>query len=124
MLISDWSSDVCCSDLLAQAMAAGIEGHRPILGAMRIDGDTGLNVGSRRIAVGVARAAEADVLMVSELRPCRARRLPMVLVADLLEVATEERRKDVKPAPGGPIRSEECTSELPSLLRISSAVIC
>src|SRR3546814_1026483 len=88
MRISDWSSDVCSSDLLGRpqqhcgvaVMAAGV--HPP--GGLRLVQDVALLVHRQRVHVG----AQADA------------------------------------AGSRTVRSEEHTSELQSLMRISYAVFC
>src|SRR3546814_8990032 len=93
MRISDWSSDVCSSDLRAPAavMLAWFEGKlssaRPI---------------GRSLPVAVLRPSVA---------PQVARRAPPPTAKPLALVASQA-------------RSEEHTSELQSLMRISYAVFC
>src|SRR3546814_1138172 len=90
MRISDWSSDVCSSDLLGDAAGAqSPPDHRPAVPF----------VGGRRRARHDGRSAERD--------RCRM-----------------ERRGAAGDGVGGTIRSEEHTSELQSLMRISYAVFC
>src|SRR3546814_4129691 len=103
MRISDWSSDVCSSDL----------------------------VGARRrvLALGLAEADQANIVARLEPRPdlqpggaClavdeypRRHGLPRPLrrVSQKVQRTTQQ-----------PVRSEEHTSELQSLMRISYAVFC
>src|SRR3546814_8418053 len=96
MRISDWSSDVCSSDLkfdwisaLLNAVAFGFL----ITGAESVAKE-GLAAGLAKLAVGLAAGA---LLVRRELR----REAPLV-----------------------PFRSDEHTSELQSLMRISYAVFC
>src|SRR3546814_3957223 len=109
MRISDWSSDVCSSDLelhrrhlvdLALGHAHGQE-HVALVGADR--------------DLGVVDA-EVDVAAVE------------VVVVELFQVAGEllTRVLVVAAVPAEPValRSEEHTSELQSLMRISYAVFC
>src|SRR3546814_10340981 len=97
MRISDWSSDVCSSDLTEPPA-----GHREVLGE-GIDDD--------RIVGQLQRAdaglVEADA-MVDLVRHQADARLAAVV--------------DQRPHLGA--RSEEHTSELQSLMRISYAVFC
>src|SRR3546814_979790 len=104
MRISDWSSDVCSSDL-ARAQPQPEPGHR-----LREPPALGLAVGAGRAAAGGAAAGHRQ----DSLRPHRA--------------AGGGRRVSQLPAAGirrePPSRSEEHTSELQSLMRISYAVFC
>src|SRR3546814_1340384 len=104
MRISDWSSDVCSSDLLGDAAARSAcrhrGGHRGDLGAVRRQGCP---------PGGARRCIAAPGL-------CRPR--PPHPGAG--EPAVE--RRQVLRRKGG--RSEEHTSELQSLMRISYAVFC
>src|SRR3546814_9001559 len=95
MRISDWSSDVCSSDLIAALDPAALA----LAGAE----DMELAVG------GLARDQRADLP-----RPDIERR------DDLFDA---RRRHRSNPRSTG-WRSEEHTSELQSLMRISSAVFC
>ena len=78
-------------------MAARVDQHGAAFLGVRIDGDAGLHVGVGRIAVGRARAAEADVLMEAEVGG-GARRLPVHLVDDLLEIDADQRPDDCQHA--------------------------
>src|SRR3546814_9981305 len=101
MRISDWSSDVCSSDL-----QHGLDELRTVSDAQAIQGF------SARVGAGDARG---------EPRP----RLPQQLQGHPLRARDAERN-------GGALRvrmlrherSEEHTSELQSLMRISYAVFC
>src|SRR3546814_2369515 len=91
MRISDWSSDVCSSDLLpAPARRRGRRGFR---------------------RSAAARAAETSLL---PSRPAAPRAAALGAAHRTLDPA--------RPAAGD--RSEEHTSELQSLMRISYAVFC
>src|SRR3546814_7078223 len=101
MRISDWSSDVCSSDLQHLA-AAGADGRGADVGAAGA-----VNIAHRRATAGLALA----------IGPAFG--------------PTPHRVEDVEQIPalrGQPIfvtrRSEEHTSELQSLMRISYAVFC
>src|SRR3546814_8893620 len=97
MRISDWSSDVCSSDLVEQAMLS--DAHRYWLNNPKLDrAATRLDQQIEREREEVAKAAEAA-------RIENERRLD--------RLATSIAR-----------RSEEHTSELQSLMRISYAVFC
>src|SRR3546814_9286644 len=100
MRISDWSSDVCSSDLPP-------DGRRP--GACKED--------QRHPPRRIWRLCAADQLPD---RPPRHR-------APALHAGTDARRSDdAQPdrGAGRDLRSEEHTSELQSLMRISYAVFC
>src|SRR3546814_1912808 len=115
MRISDWSSDVCSSDLLAPAEALGHDeaGCREVEGlggtllsqSAQASGDQGHHPG--RVAdvmqpVAVQRDRAGQVRLHRQGRQHRVEKVP----------------------PACPIRSEEHTSELQSLMRISYAVFC
>src|SRR3546814_5385314 len=99
MRISDWSSDVCSSDLIAEPQIE--TGWRP--------GATQLFQGRRIVVIGNACDRSADHASMA---------WPYTIGLD--GVAT--------PAPAlvkhAPLRSEEHTSELQSLMRTSYAVFC
>src|SRR3546814_2518813 len=99
MRISDWSSDVCSSDLVGQ----------PHLLA-RI----GENVDQRIISLDLAVRNPADEMDLR--RGGRSRRLR--LERGLHRTAADEQQPRLR------LRSEEHTSELQSLMRISYAVFC
>src|SRR3546814_8812765 len=103
MRISDWSSDVCSSDLLAERQAAPAK---------------------RNAAYGVAGLAE-HALRRPTLRPlsCGGARWQPRLRGSPLSRASAEWRQ-LSDAGSGLFRSEEHTSELKSLMRISYAVFC
>src|SRR3546814_9830333 len=116
MRISDWSSDVCSSDLGASehhlASRAGV--HRPHHRAPR---GALLGVGAR-VGGLCARRGERQ-----GPRACRARDDPRerrrgARLSILDRAAVRDRRRPR----AGVARSEEPASELPSLMRISSAV--
>src|SRR3546814_10144929 len=105
MRISDWSSDVCASDLLCHVGPDGA---------------------SHRISVGVLNLTHCESHEEpAALQPGRRYRARIVLddvgyrvpAGHLLRVA-------LSPAYWPMIRSEEHTSELQSLMRISYAVFC
>src|SRR3546814_6273967 len=110
MRISDWSSDVCSSDL---------KGSGRGLGASRL---------FQQLAV------EAHIFHVdrANLRIAGTGREPAIAIQPRLEIAAVECRVDVHFLPPEAIwrrecswlRSEEHTSELQSLMRISYAVFC
>src|SRR3546814_5702730 len=108
MRISDWSSDVCSSDLSGVVLT-------------RMDGDArgGAALSMRAVTgrpikfVGVGE--KLDALDTFDPRRVAGRILGMGDVVSLVEKAAETMEQD---------RSEEHTSELQSLMRISYAVLC
>src|SRR3546814_2527595 len=98
MRISDWSSDVCSSDL------------RGLVGGIGVDVEH-LPVRQRHVEIGAGRIG-ATVRQAVDGRASRHRRVP---VAHLRVI---DAHGYVRP------RSEEHTSELQSLMRISYAVFC
>src|SRR3546814_1003080 len=112
MRISDWSSDVCSSDLAGDAdLAAGR--HRLLVGAGGVEDD-----GPRASPLHGQRPVDLLVVGVEEQqeRVVDDALAPGVGIGD--RVAVEEQ------ADGQRVRSEEHTSELQSLMRISYAVFC
>src|SRR3546814_5474449 len=97
MRISDWSSDVCSSDL-----------HRPARRGQRL----------REAAAGHARG-RLPARLLAEEAAADPQRAPRLRLAD-------RTRGPRRPGLRGrrAVRSEEHTSELQSLMRISYAVFC
>src|SRR3546814_10783932 len=122
MRISDWSSDVCSSDLfflalavLAEAVivrAVGVQdaGHRQVEGLVHVRQAGQARRGQRRTVI--ALGPRDDLLL---LRPPER----VVVVPDQLQDRVVRLRPRI-----GEERSEEHTSELQSLMRISYAVFC
>src|SRR3546814_2593734 len=128
MRISDWSSDVCSSDLGRQSRLCGTPDRRnrqgraavPSAGCGARDSlNDGFGVDLNRSPVSVSCRAksrhrsEARALTVSRLRSTRTG-----LIGRLV------RYRSLSAAPKSAYRSEEHTSELQSLMRISYAVFC
>src|SRR3546814_9955886 len=113
MRISDWSSDVCSSDLWGQCV--GIDDN-----AVNFGGKMRRGGGDKAPGLGMDRdAGEAgDDLAVGFFLQPRLDRFPV----GKAERARQCRGKDGFPDAG--VRSEEHTSELQSLMRISYAVLC
>src|SRR3546814_4546862 len=117
MRISDWSSDVCSSDLVAaldhgvdcgdQALAGGQRQHRRVV--VQPEAARGLRRQRGEVALDQLELAGAPALAGGTQRalPC---------LAQLGEIG--------RPAEFLGSRSEEHTSELQSLMRISYAVFC
>src|SRR3546814_1508613 len=99
MRISDWSSDVCSSDLVDVSLPLGERvGHSLVLGTTR--------VGKTRLA---------ELFVTQDIRRKNAAgEHEVVIVIDPKGDADLLKR----------MRSEEHTSELQSLMRISYAVFC
>src|SRR3546814_6348731 len=115
MRISDWSSDVCSSDLWRRRRrrdtnargAAGQFGHD----------DLGVDaIGEHMAVVAIARDDAVLVAVERRLEPDRHRFLADIQVAKAADQA--------EPVKLPRLRSEEHTSELQSLMRISYAVFC
>src|SRR3546814_2864996 len=125
MRISDWSSDVCSSDLERLARR-GVERQRQ-RNQQPLDGDVAVASLLRDLLGGIENTHRIVVEPRRLLRPrSRHRRdfgeREIGLARRLARVAA--RRLD---QPGGHallVRSEEHTSELQSLMRISYAVFC
>src|SRR3546814_3347761 len=110
MRISDWSSDVCSSDLLRAGAL-----HRAARGAGGGDNCRQYQRGARHLGRGCSDAAamRRRLYRVSE---CRG-----LWVGDELESLPARRFRGICDLKS---RSEEHTSELQSLMRISYAVFC
>src|SRR3546814_1342761 len=97
MRISDWSSDVCSSDLVGKAERGSVDGD--------------LVGGDRRRRLEAARAGERDKLLG--------------IVVDVEDIGVAAVNAVAHhPDAADEHRSEEHTSELQSLMRISYAVFC
>src|SRR3546814_9804591 len=105
MRISDWSSDVCSSELLGATSADG----KPITHSKEKMDAVSLAMKHMASELNVAVFALAQLSRAVE---ARADKRPMM--SDLKESGDLEQDA----------RSEEHTSELQSLMRISSAVFC
>src|SRR3546814_10776014 len=106
MRISDWSSDVCSSDLGDGAVG---EPDGQAIEALLPAGEHHPTVGQDDVAGGAEHpVGQADVgFDLHDRRGGVVGRVPAV-----------------DPEPAGAVRSEEHTSELQSLMRISYAVFC
>src|SRR3546814_8878328 len=115
MRISDWSSDVCSSDLRLHAAANDID----LAAIFTIHGFCARVL--REHALEVGQAFDVPELLTSDTA------LHEAIAADLWRWhgSTADAADDIVALwPGGPQRSEEHTSELQSLMRISYAVFC
>src|SRR3546814_7817589 len=120
MRISDWSSDVCSSDLLDDAARALLGKTRAALSDVQEWSPTALDEKVR----GVAEDAEIGLGKVAQpLRAALTGRATSPGIFDVLFLLGKDeslaRLSDAETA-----RSEEHTSELQSLMRISYAVFC
>src|SRR3546814_4320901 len=125
MRISDWSSDVCSSDLLdqragdAQADRTGLAGGAAAAGGDEDVEALGVLGQLERLAHDHARGLAAEELVERTL-----------VDGDLAGAAAQEHAGGGGLATAGAVilgdchRSEEHTSELQSLMRISYAVFC
>src|SRR3546814_2016233 len=102
MRISDWSSDVCSSDLIPPDFVPdGIQDTGHIAGTFSFD----LDLWGRNRAALAAATSEAEVARVD------AAQARLMLTTGIAAAYVD-------------LRSEEHTSELQSLMRISYAVFC
>src|SRR3546814_1513557 len=143
MRISDWSSDVCSSDLLLAGELRGergdparllLEEHRMHLGGVELGAARGLGDGIVQIAEAVdqlelARGAAVPHAALRDLVDTLGRQLARLADArDELAIAVLDPRLEdrvhlrIGAADDVGLRSEEHTSELQSLMRISYAV--
>src|SRR3546814_6234192 len=122
MRISDWSSDVCSSDLmwpdprierLIAGLALGAHLHRPLMPQPEIAQQ------QKRYQRGDQDVAqdESDAILTK-------RKLPMHVAAETIGQIRDHGGDHDQQAPAHEERSEEHTSELQSLMRISYAVFC
>src|SRR3546814_7634466 len=107
MRISDWSSDVCSSDLGIAPHAPRSDVLRAVEAARAVDADLIVSIGGGSVIDATKIAALAlkhDIRRVEDFEPLRTR--------------VDADGQAVNP------RSEEHTSVLQSLMRISYAVFC
>src|SRR3546814_9003691 len=111
MRISDWSSDVCSSDLV-------LDRRQPLARAFRKrDADRNLTVRERE-----ARAVLIDVAQRRDADRARHRRGRHTEIGSEIHARADDDLGPLKVA--GDARSEEHTSEPQPLMRISYAVFC
>src|SRR3546814_2268739 len=106
MRISDWSSDVCSSDLWFREQAGAAADVERALARQWM--------ARARVAVPMRVDLRADIGQAHRVQPVQHRRRPLWVPP----VGGERAEM------GGFVRSEEHTSELQSLMRISYAVFC
>src|SRR3546814_9691914 len=132
MRISDWSSDVCSSDLLARRGAKHGERRRGDLGT---DAVTGKNQNIDHVSGHLFRPFLILLRAIPFAAPvCRrciiirrnsfttACRAPALTLRAMVSAANAANTRAM--GRSAPARSEEHTSELQSLMRISYAVFC
>src|SRR3546814_5170191 len=117
MRISDWSSDVCSSDLTA-GLGVGVEG-------LAVGGfvAAGLSAGVERLAAG---GGVGLVVADSAVRFTAGATGGAVFLASSIvrRPVSSTGGASIRTEAGCPSRSEEHTSELQSLMRSSYAVFC
>src|SRR3546814_1939258 len=102
MRISDWSSDVCSSDLAYPDITLDLVVEDRLVDVVKAGFDAGVRLGEKLEKDMVAVKLGRELEMVAVAAPAYLERFGI---------------------PGSP-RSEEHTSELQSLMRISYAVFC
>src|SRR3546814_10383564 len=133
MRISDWSSDVCSSDLqLAAPFEVRPDADHAFLGWLDSQAQPALGRSARGALVNllharillvhraqiVDRRAQVHVRRQARVEKCQA------FVVGRAHAALGTGCSQCAPAGGKSVRSEEHTSELQSLMRISYAVFC
>src|SRR3546814_7700923 len=119
MRISDWSSDVCSSDLIKH-----VDIDESMIRAIAKQAEAERVRRARVInAEGEQQAAEKLVQAAVELSR-QPEAMQLRYLAGLQDIAGERNSTIVFPFPIELARSEEHTSELHSLMRISYAVFC
>src|SRR3546814_2399769 len=119
MRISDWSSDVCSSDLVGSAKRISVLVIGPCVRSIRPPpravwrGGTGLAAGSAAVAIGVGVSVKQDPPRLRGGGPPGG-----------WWSGFASRRHVAQGRQPPPSRSEEHTSELQSLMRNSYAVFC
>src|SRR3546814_2949516 len=116
MRISDWSSDVCSSDLQSKPLGIGHALFRACYG----DGRR-MDIGLHAALVDDAHRRDFIVHRPAAARVDAVRIAPSISFEIAAIVARCRNRKPMQPDQN---RSEENTSELQSLMRISYAVFC
>src|SRR3546814_1414630 len=123
MRISDWSSDVCSSDLLDDRVAVAVDADLDRVGVA----EQVVDVAEDFLVRADEEEAEAIALALAQL--VQRQRSVQVLVLDVgVDLAVRVAGQVGDDAAAGRFlveaRSEEHTSELQSLMRISYAVFC
>src|SRR3546814_7790305 len=121
MRISDWSSDVCSSDLLGHRLVGRMSRFHQRDGARQRAAVAGKQAAGKRIGV-VGAAAGHRSGQLSEAAAAMPPAAPFRCNDALSSAAVMPVRLTRSPADSYAMRSEEHTSELQSLMRISYAV--
>src|SRR3546814_3309443 len=113
MRISDWSSDVCSSDLAYRQAIQGFAQHdlaRQTAGTRRPGGEV------KHILLALAGGRQpGEIIRIDHHMTGGTGHLPFACSLKRLSIGLRDVQK---------VRSEEHTSELQSLMRISYAVFC
>src|SRR3546814_2581136 len=112
MRISDWSSDVCSSDLQPGVLRPRDQAMRGLHRVGLRAGQQVLELARRVVGVEDRKTAPQTGFRVLDLQQLQAQRVEGADRQPLRAVAADA------------LRSEEHTSELPSLMRTSYAVFC
>src|SRR3546814_4974065 len=128
MRISDWSSDVCSSDLFKPIeIERGQRCERRERERHLIQIDADVRIGGQRRFEEADTTQRIDRCVVGGLRECQAGhdlrdigKVRYLLVLQRIAADRGNRKADILQI----LRSEEHTSELQSLMRISYAVFC
>src|SRR3546814_9763775 len=130
MRISDWSSDVCSSDLPHATARASLQPGKELAAKEGAGGDDNGRGGQQppvaqhhpgyRVAIGVAFDARGLALHNLQIVIAAEQRLD----GGAIEPAVGLRARPLHRRTLAPVRSEEHTSELQSLMRLSYAVFC
>src|SRR3546814_5044021 len=144
MRISDWSSDVCSADLQANALQGrkaaeaqpGFKARRALAQAVYGDHPYGHTLPTEEAIKAVTpqqfrdaharrfRADHALLVVTGRIEPAQAFALAQSAFGDWKNSGEPVAETPGAPAAATPKRSEEHTSELQSLMRISYAVFC
>src|SRR3546814_2183712 len=118
MRISDWSSDVCSSDLFAQQTAAteALRGRVGDIDQYNVKGTTNVNFDTGKAVL--SEQAKADLCSAASQAEAMDNAL-LLVVGYTDSTGSQELNQELSEK-----RSEEHTSELQSLMRISYAVFC
>src|SRR3546814_7080685 len=134
MRISDWSSDVCSSDLAslrnggARVLVTEVDPICALQAAMEGYEVVTMEEAAKRADIFVTATGNADVITIDHMREMKN----MAIVCNIghfdseIQIAALSNMKwtEIKPQVDEVERSEEHTSELQSLMRISYAVLC
>src|SRR3546814_1043875 len=119
MRISDWSSDVCSSDLLTFARASALSRNSR---AWARNSNVSMNCGSSRPGMRTNPLRSRSSAKAA-IEPGRAG-VSVSIIAAIVSRIGGARSPDLYRGEPQKLRSEEHTSELQSLMRISYAVFC